>query len=91
MKRAVVVLLLLIANAIVSSKENKPPPRPAEPAGPDYSLGIFTVVDGASLTRRNHSACPSTGNLVWSRDSGDENSDCRTGEDSNASSFDVRL
>jgi hypothetical protein len=91
MKRAVVVLLLLIANAIVSSREIKPPPPPAEPARPDYSLGLFTVVDGASLAKRSHPACPATDNLVWSRDAGDETSDCRTGEDSNASSFDVRL
>ena len=45
--RAVVVLLLLIANAIVSTR-NFNPPEPAPPVRTDYSLGLFTIVDGAS-------------------------------------------
>ncbi len=44
MNRAVVVLFSLIANAIVSSRSNKPAPPP--PA--DYSLGLFSTVDGAA-------------------------------------------
>ena len=91
MKRAVVVLILLIANAIVSSKANKAR-EPALPDRPEYSLGLFTVVDGAGPAKRTaRSTCPSTSRLVWSSDSGDEASECRTGEDSSMSSFDVRL
>ncbi|MGZ4985619.1 MAG: hypothetical protein ACXWAX_09650 [Chthoniobacterales bacterium] len=47
MNRAVVVLLLLIANAIVSSR-NSNPPDPS-PVSVNYSLGLFTVVDGAPI------------------------------------------
>ncbi|MFL6528994.1 MAG: hypothetical protein ACJ8HQ_09945 [Chthoniobacterales bacterium] len=46
MNRAVVVLLLLIANAVVANWNSKPP-HPAPPAHSDYSLGLFSTVDGA--------------------------------------------
>ncbi|MDQ6861930.1 MAG: hypothetical protein M3032_12340 [Verrucomicrobiota bacterium] len=47
MNRAVVVLILLIANAVVSSRNNRAP-HPAPPPSPDYSLGVFSNLDGAA-------------------------------------------